>query len=129
MGHRDKQVISHDQLSKNDPVLQHIVATPPGLNNPGRWFLLAHDFRGIFDVETSLDMNVMGAKSEINTLSVSERILMVQEIWESIAAEQQSLAVTEGQKTELDRRLAANKVSPNEGRSWEEIRHRLKASK
>lgn len=67
--------------------------------------------------------------SEIKKLSVSERILIVQEIWDSIAAEQKSLEVTEAQRDELDRRIAAHEASPNEGRSWEEIKHRLKAPK
>jgi putative addiction module component (TIGR02574 family) len=69
------------------------------------------------------------ASLEIKKLSVAERILMVQEIWDSIAAEQESLAVTEAQKTELDRRIASHDASPNEGRSWGEIKRRLKASK
>jgi len=69
------------------------------------------------------------APSEIKKLSIAERILMVQEIWDSIAAEQGSLAITEAQKTELDRRIASHDASPNEGRSWEEIKRRLEASK
>ncbi len=69
------------------------------------------------------------APSEIKKLSVAERILIVQEIWDSIAAEQESFVVTDAQKAELDRRIACNDASPNEGRSWEEIKRRLKASK
>ena len=67
--------------------------------------------------------------SEIKKLSVSERMLIVQEIWDSIAADQQALDVTEAQKAELDRRIAAHDAAPHEGRSWEEIKHRLKPSK
>lgn len=69
------------------------------------------------------------ASSEIKKLSVAERILLVEEIWDSIAAEQQALRVTEAQKTELDRRIALCDASPDEGKSWEEIRCRLEASK
>jgi putative addiction module component (TIGR02574 family) len=69
------------------------------------------------------------APSEIKKLSIAERILMVQEIWDSIAAEQESIPVTEAQKAELDRRVASYEASPNEGKSWEEIKRRLKASK
>jgi len=74
-------------------------------------------------------MEKYSVPSEIKKLSVAERILMVQEIWDSIAAEQGALAVTEAQKTELDRRIASHGASPNEGRSWEEIKRRLKGSK
>ncbi len=67
--------------------------------------------------------------SEIKKLSVAERILIVEEIWDSIAAEQESLQLTEAQKTELDRRIASCDASPNEGKSWEEIKRRLETSK
>lgn len=80
-------------------------------------------------IQLEKDMERCLAPSEIKKLSVAERILMVQEIWDSIAAEQESLAVTEAQKAELDRRIASYNVSPDEGRSWEEIKHRLEASK
>ncbi|MGA3117470.1 MAG: addiction module protein [Syntrophobacteraceae bacterium] len=66
--------------------------------------------------------------SEIKKLSVAERILIVEEIWDSIAAEQESVQLTEAQKTELDRRITSCDSSPNEGRSWEEIKRRLSFS-
>jgi putative addiction module component (TIGR02574 family) len=55
----------------------------------------------------------------------TERILIVEEIWDNIAAEQESSAVTEAQRDELDRRIASHHASPNEGSSWEEIKRRL----
>jgi putative addiction module component (TIGR02574 family) len=67
--------------------------------------------------------------SEIKKLSVAERILIVEEIWDSIAAEQEAVQVTEAQKAELDRRLASCDASPNEGKSWEEIKRRLETAK
>ena len=66
--------------------------------------------------------------SEIKKLSVAERILIVEEIWDSIAAEQESVQLTEAQKTGLDRRITSCDSSPNEGRSWEEIKRRLSFS-
>ena len=65
--------------------------------------------------------------SELKKLTVAERILIVEEIWDSIAAEQESVKVTEAQKAELDRRIASCDASPNEGKSWEEIKRRLNA--
>ncbi|MFZ0932589.1 MAG: addiction module protein [Syntrophobacteraceae bacterium] len=67
--------------------------------------------------------------SEIKKLSVAERILIVEEIWDSIAAEQESVELTEAQKTELDRRITSCDSSPDEGGSWEEIKRRLKTQK
>ncbi len=67
--------------------------------------------------------------SEIKKSSVAERILIVEEILDSIAADQELLEVTEAQKKELDRRLALHDANPNQGKSWEETRDRLKAAK
>lgn len=67
--------------------------------------------------------------SEIKKLSVAERILIVEEIWDSIAAEQDSVEVTQAQRAELDRRIASCDASPNEGKSWQEIRRRLETAK
>jgi putative addiction module component (TIGR02574 family) len=67
--------------------------------------------------------------AQLRKLSVAERILLVQDIWDSIAEEQESLKVTDAQRKELDRRIDAYNASPGEGASWEEIKNRLKASK
>ncbi|MHC1725068.1 MAG: addiction module protein [Syntrophobacteraceae bacterium] len=66
---------------------------------------------------------------EIARLSVAERISVIEEIWNSIVAEQELLETAEAQKAELDRRIALCRLSPDEGTSWEEIKCRLKASK
>lgn len=41
----------------------------------------------------------------IKKLSIAEHILMVEEIWDSIADDQASVEVTSAQKDEIDRRL------------------------
>ncbi len=65
---------------------------------------------------------------EIKQLSVAERVLLVQEIWDGIAADQESISVTEAQKEELDRRLEAYDASPEEGSSWDEVKQRVEAT-
>jgi putative addiction module component (TIGR02574 family) len=62
-------------------------------------------------------------------LSIPERILMVEEIWDSIAAEQASLPLTAAQEAELDRRLDACRESPDAGAPWEEVKARIQAKK
>jgi putative addiction module component (TIGR02574 family) len=59
---------------------------------------------------------------EVLKLSVSERIQLVEEIWDSVAAHPESLPVTEAQKAELDRRLTDYRANPRQGRTWEEVR-------
>ena len=55
-------------------------------------------------------------------LSISDRILLVEEIWDTIAEENQAFQLTDAQKRELDRRLEVAKSSPRQGRTWDEIK-------
>ncbi len=63
----------------------------------------------------------------IDRLSVSDRILLVQEIWDSIALSVEQMPLTEAQRTELDRRLAALEADPNNVIPWEEVEARALA--
>lgn len=49
-------------------------------------------------------------------LPVEERIRLVEDLWDSIAADQQALRLTAEQKAELDRRLDAYEIDKNRGR-------------
>ncbi len=49
-------------------------------------------------------------------LPVEERIKLVEDLWDSIAADQRALPLTDEQKAELDRRLDAYEVDKNRGR-------------
>ena len=55
-------------------------------------------------------------------LSIPDRILLVEEIWDTIAAENEAFKLTDSQKRELDRRLELAKNNPGQGRTWEEIK-------
>ena len=61
----------------------------------------------------------------IDQLSVAERILLVEEIWDGIAEEINASELAQAQKDELDRRLAAMESNPQAGSSWEEVKARL----
>jgi putative addiction module component (TIGR02574 family) len=61
----------------------------------------------------------------IEQLSIEERLLLVEEIWDSIAAEEEEIPVTEAQKQDLERRLALYRQNPSAGSSWEEVKARL----
>ena len=66
---------------------------------------------------------------KIQDLSLDERIKLVQDIWDSVAAEQGAIPVTEGQRRELDRRLEAYRLDGDRGllaaEAIERIRNRL----
>jgi len=55
-------------------------------------------------------------------LSIPDRILLVEEIWDTIAEENQAFELTEAQKRELDRRLDLARANPGQGRTWDEIK-------
>jgi len=66
---------------------------------------------------------------EILKLSVSERIQLVEDIWDSIVSSPESLPLTDAQKLELGRRLADYRANPSAGRTWEEVRESLEDDK
>jgi putative addiction module component (TIGR02574 family) len=52
---------------------------------------------------------------DILQLSVSERIQLAEDIWDSIAANPESLPLTDAERQELDRRLESFARNPDEG--------------
>ena len=66
------------------------------------------------------------AEKEILDLSVSERIQLAQDIWDSIAKVPESLALTDEEKVEIDRRLDLYHMNPNAGSPWSVVRGRIK---
>jgi len=65
-------------------------------------------------------------KIDIQSLSQSERILLAEELWDSVANDEDFLQVTDAQKKLLEGRLAAYKLSPKEGTSWEDVKKEMK---
>ena len=65
------------------------------------------------------------AKEDILNLSISERIQLVEDIWDSIAELPEAVILTDDQKRELDNRLDAYHLNPNEGSPWEKVRERI----
>ncbi|BAS58030.1 MULTISPECIES: addiction module protein [Leptolyngbya] len=61
--------------------------------------------------------------ADLLKLSPSERLLLVQDLWDSIEAE--DIPLTDWQKDELDRRKAAYQADPSTGRSWEDVKRRI----
>lgn len=63
---------------------------------------------------------------DILNLSVSERIILVEAIWDSISENDVTVALSEETRQLLDDRLIAHQNNPNEGSSWEEVKSRIK---
>ncbi len=64
--------------------------------------------------------------AEILALPVTERVRLVEAIWDSISAVPEALPLTPWQKEELDRRLAEYEADPDSGSTLEEVFARLR---
>ena len=58
----------------------------------------------------------------IEQLSVDEKIVLVNAIWDSIADEPHPPLLSEAQRSELERRLEDAKRNPDDVMPWEEVR-------
>ncbi|MCU7919220.1 MAG: addiction module protein [Candidatus Thiodiazotropha sp. (ex Epidulcina cf. delphinae)] len=66
---------------------------------------------------------------EIQSLTVSERIMLAEALWDSIVAEDSKIELTDIQKEELDRRLAAFEIDQDVGSSWSSVKARILSKK
>ena len=64
----------------------------------------------------------MELTKQAKNLSIPDRIRLVEEIWDTIAEENEAFELTDAQKRELDRRLESARSSPCQGRTWDEIK-------
>jgi putative addiction module component (TIGR02574 family) len=62
----------------------------------------------------------------IDQLSVAERVLLVEEIWDSISEEGEEIPLTDAQRQDLARRVAAYEANPRSGSAWDEVKARLR---
>jgi len=67
-------------------------------------------------------------REELLKLPVAERLELVQELWDSIAAdcEGEPWPLTDEQRQDLERRLAEADRDPAGGASWQEVRERIR---
>jgi len=61
--------------------------------------------------------------NKINKLSISEKILLVEDIWDSIALGNEDIPLTIEQKKELDRRYESFLKNPGDLKSWDEVKN------
>ncbi len=68
-------------------------------------------------------------KQYVLELSISERIQLVEDIWDTIQDVPDKIKLTDAQRKELDIRLDAYKKNPDEGSSWEVVQKRIRCGK
>ena len=64
--------------------------------------------------------------ADLLELSVAERIQLVEDLWDSIAAVPEAMPLTGAQRDELDRRLDAYHRDPSAGSPWEDVKRRIR---
>jgi putative addiction module component (TIGR02574 family) len=65
----------------------------------------------------------------LDKLTAEDRLTLLEEIWDSLAATPEAVPITDAQKADLQRRLDAYKDNPKAGSPWEEVKARLQGRK
>ena len=64
---------------------------------------------------------------QISTLSVEERLQLVWDIWDSIAADPSNIPVNKEDLSEMERRLDEYERDGNKGDTWDVVRKRIQS--
>lgn len=70
-------------------------------------------------------MTMSFSLEDIRRMPIAERIKLVGDIWDSIAAVESEVPVTEAQRKELERRLEEYERDPRAGKTWEDVKKSL----
>ena len=65
-------------------------------------------------------------RDEISALALSDKLLLVEDIWDSIAKGNDELPMPEWQKQELDKRYQSFKDGEQELHDWQSVHEELK---
>jgi putative addiction module component (TIGR02574 family) len=65
---------------------------------------------------------------EIRKLTTAQRLLLLDEIWDSLLEESHEFPLTSEQREELDRRLEDCERNPNDCEPWDQVRADLRAN-
>jgi putative addiction module component (TIGR02574 family) len=63
--------------------------------------------------------------NDLLELPVSERLRLVEDLWDSIAEVPEAIELSEDQRADLDRRLEAYHKDPETGSPWNEVKERI----
>lgn len=64
--------------------------------------------------------------ADVLRLSVAERILLVEDIWDSILEHPDAVELTDTQKRELETRIKSHRKNPAAAADWTEVKARVR---
>lgn len=67
-------------------------------------------------------MNASIKSLGIDRLGIEERLALVEEIWDSIAADSNSVPLTEAQRDELQKRIEEDDARPDDVTPWDQVK-------
>lgn len=62
---------------------------------------------------------------QILSLTVTEKLQLIEDIWDSVAIHAEQIPLSQSQKQELDRRLSSYHNLENQGDNWENVKKRI----
>lgn len=62
---------------------------------------------------------------ELKKLSNREKLLLINELWDSLSLQEDALPVPESHKKILDERLRDHEANPEQGSTWKEVKSRI----
>ena len=68
---------------------------------------------------------ILETMPDVNRLTSAEKLLLVSELWNDLAAHPTEVPVSREQIAELDKRMAAYRKDPSQVTSWEAIQQRI----
>ena len=66
--------------------------------------------------------------ADVLKLSVTDRLQLVEDIWDSISSFPETISLTDSQKQQLDSRLDAYHRDPNSALPWKEVVDQIRQS-
>ena len=87
-----------------------------------------HAHKSLLSGNIHLTSRIMAATIEdLKKLPVSEKIQLVEDLWDSIAAETSPIGLSSQHIAELDHRLDALEKNPRQGTPWSAVREKILA--
>jgi putative addiction module component (TIGR02574 family) len=73
-------------------------------------------------------MDFQAVLTAVDSWPAEDRLRLIEEVWERLAAEPEAVTLTRAQEQDLQRRLDAHRDDPKAGSPWEEVKARLQKS-